>query len=135
MQEVEFDINTTFKTKDGVRLLPQERSELFRLMGERKFFRDAIREIMRDAGDWNSIQELRELRSQGFKSDEVGLKEWHDIHARLSEARRQAEAIAYSEMDADMYAAIELRQVEQDLRQESSRAGEVFDPSILETRK
>ncbi len=44
LEEVEFDINTTFRTKDGVRLLPQERSELFRLMGERGFFKDAIAE-------------------------------------------------------------------------------------------
>ena len=135
LQDVEFDINTTFRTKDGVRLLPEERSELFRLMGERGFFRNAIKEIMRDAGDWDSIQKLRELRSQGFKSDEVSLKKWHDLHARLSEARRQAEEIAYAEMDADMYAAIELRQVEKDLRGEYATAGEVFDPSILETRK
>ena len=134
LQDVEFDINTTFRTKDGVRLLPRERSELFRLMGERGFFKDAIGEIMRDAGDWDSIQKLRELRSQGFKSDEVGLKQWHAIHARLSEARRQAEDIAFAEMDADMYAAIELRQVEKDLRDEYSTAGEVFDPSILEIR-
>lgn len=134
LQDVEFDINTTFRTKDGVRLLPKERSELFRLMGERGYFQDAIKEIMRDAGDWDSIQKLRELRSQGFKSDEVGLKQWHDIHTRLSEARRQAEDIAYTEMDADMYAAIELRQVKKDLTEEASRAGEVFDPSVLETR-
>ena len=134
LEQVEFDINTTFRTKDGVRLLPEERSELFRLMGERGHFQDAIKEIMRDAGDWDSIQKLRELRSQGFKSDEVGLKQWHDIHARLSEARRQAEEIAYAEMDADMYAAIELRQVRKDLTEEASRAGEVFDPSVLETR-
>ena len=132
---MEFDVNTTFRSKDGVRLLPKERSELFRLMGERGFFKDAIKEIMRDAGDWKSIQELRELRNKGYKSDEVSLKKWHDIHARLSEARRAAEDIAYAEMNADMYAAIELRQVQQDLMEESSTAGEIFDPSILNQRK
>ena len=104
-------------------------------MGERGFFKDAIKEVMRDAGDWDSIQKLRELRSQGFKSDEVGLKKWHDLHARLSEARRQAEEISYAEMGADMYAAIELRQVEQDLREEAATAGEVFDPSIIDIRR
>jgi len=135
LEAVEFDINTTFRTKDGIRLLPEERSELFRLMGEREYFKDAITEIMRDAGDWDSIQKLRELRSQGFKSDEVSLKKWHDLHARLSEARREAEEIAYAEMDGDMYAAIELRQVEKDLREDYATTGDVFDPSILETRK
>jgi len=134
LQDMEFDVNTTFRSKDGVRLLTKERSELFRLMGQRGFFKDAIAEIMRDAGDWKSIEQLRELRNQGYKSDEVSLKKWHDIHARLSEARRAAEEFAYAEMDADMYAAIELRQVEKDLQEEFSTAGEVFDPSVLDTR-
>ena len=135
LEDVEFDINTTFRTKNGVKLLPKERSELFRLMGNRGYFRNAIKEIMRDAGEWNSIKELRELRSQGFKSDEVSLKKWHDLHARLSQARRTAEDLAYAEMDADMYAAIELRQTQQQLSGDYATTGQVFDPSILETRK
>lgn len=135
LQEMEFDVNTTFRTKDGIRLLPAERSELFRMMGEREFFKEAIQEIMRDAGDWKSIEKLREMRIKGYKSDEVSLKKWHDIHARLSEARRAAEEIAYAEMDADMYAAIELRQAQKDLTEEYSTVGEIFDPSILNQRK
>jgi hypothetical protein len=135
LQEMEFDINTTFRSKDGVRLLPQERSELFRLMGERGFFKDAIAEIMRDAGDWKSIQQLRELRNQGYKSDEVSLKKWHDIHARLSEARSAAEDIAYAEMNADMYAAIELRQAQQDLTAEANIAGETLNLESIQIRK
>ena len=135
LQEIEFDVNTTFRTKDGIKLLPAERSELFRLMGERGFFREAIAEIMRDAGDWKSIEKLRQLRSQGYKSDEVSLKKWHDIHARLSEARRAAEDIAYAEMDADMYAAIELRQVEKDLTAEANVAGETLNLESIQIRK
>lgn len=135
LQEMEFDVNTTFRTKDGVKLLPAERSELFRLMGERGFFRESIAEIMQDAGDWKSIEKLRALRSQGFTSDQVSLKKWHDIHARLSEARRAAEDIAYAEMDADMYAAIELRQVEKDLTAEANIAGETFNLESIQIRK
>ena len=135
LQEIEFDVNTTFRTKDGIKLLPAERSELFRLMGERGFFREAIAEIMRDAGDWKSIEKLRQLRSQGYKSDEVSLKKWHDIHARLSEARRAAEDIAYAEMDADMYAAIELRQIEKDLTAEANVAGETLNLESIQIRK
>jgi len=135
LQEIEFDVNTTFRTKDGVKLLPAERSELFRLMGERGFFREAIAEIMRDAGNWKSIEKLRQLRSQGYKSDEVSLKKWHDIHARLSEARRAAEDIAYAEMDADMYAAIELRQVEKDLTAQANIAGETLNLESIQIRK
>ena len=134
LEEMEFDVNTNFRSKDGVKLTAPERSELFRLMGESGFFKEAIQEIMRDAGDWKSIEELRELRNQGYKSDEVSLKEWHDLHARLSEARRAAEEIAYAEMDADMYAALELRQVQKQLTEEANIAGETFDDSILNIR-
>ena len=134
LQEMEFDINTNFRSKDGVKLTAPERSELFRLMGERKFFKEAIQEIMRDAGSWKSIEKLRELRNQGYKSDEVSLKKWHDIHARLSEARRSAEDFAFADMDADMYAALELRQVQKQLTEEANIAGETFDDSILNIR-
>ena len=134
LQEMEFDINTNFRSKDGVKLTAPERSELFRLMGERGFFKEAIQEIMRDAGSWKSIEKLRELRNQGYKSDEVSLKKWHDIHARLSEARRAAEDFAYADMDADMYAALELRQVQKQLTEEANIAGETFDDSVLNIR-
>ena len=134
LQEMEFDINTNFRSKDGVKLTAPERSELFRLMGERGFFKEAIQEIMRDAGSWKSIEKLRELRNQGYKSDEVSLKKWHDIHARLSEARRAAEDFAFADMDADMYAALELRQVQKQLTEEANIVGETFDDSILNIR-
>jgi hypothetical protein len=134
LQEMEFDVNTNFRSKDGVKLTAPERSELFRLMGGRGFFKESIQEIMRDAGDWKSIEKLRELRNQGYKSDEVSLKKWHDIHARLSEARRAAEDFAYADMDADMYAALELRQVQKQLTEEANIAGETFDDSILNIR-
>ena len=134
LQEMEFDINTNFRSKDGVKLTAPERSELFRLMGERGFFKEAIQEIMRDAGSWKSIEKLRELRNQGYKSDEVSLKKWHDLHARLSEARRAAEDFAFADMDADMYAAFELRQVQKQLTEEANIVGETFDDSILNIR-
>ena len=134
LQEMEFDINTNFRSKDGVKLTAPERSELFRLMGERGFFKEAIQEIMRDAGSWKSIEKLRELRNQGYKADKASLKKWHDLYARLSEARRQAEEFAFADMDADMYAALELRQVIEDLREEANIAGEIFDDSTLNIR-
>lgn len=134
LQEMEFDVNTNFRSKDGVKLTAPERSELFRLMGERGFFKEAIQEIMRDAGDWKSIEKLREMRNQGYKSDEVSLKKWHDLHARLSEARRAAEYFAFADMDADMYAALELRQIQKQLTEEANIVGETFDDSILNIR-
>ena len=127
LQDIEYDYNTTFKTKNGIRLTATERSELFRLMGERGYFKDAITEIMRDAGDWNSIVRLRNLRRQGKTSEEVSLDQWNNIHIRLNEARRTAEEFAYQDMDRDMYAEIETRQIRENLRQEASSRGEFLD--------
>ena len=127
LEAAEFDVNTTFKTKDGVKLTASERSELFRLMGTSGHFKASIQEIMRDAGNWNSLPKLAELRRRGVKSEDVSLKKWHDIHVRLSEARRAAEDFAYAEMDADMAAALELRQVEKQLSEEAAVMGQTFE--------
>jgi len=126
LQDMEFDINTTFRTKDGIKLEAAERSELFRLMGTGGHFKAAIQEIMRDAGDWESIAKLRDMRRQGLTSDDVSIKRWHDIHSRLSEARRAAEEIAYADMSAQMFGQIEKRQVEQDLTEEANIVGETL---------
>jgi hypothetical protein len=82
---------------------------------------------MQAAESWDSIKELRELRNQGYKSDEVALNKWHDIHARLSEARRQAEEYAYAAMDRDVYAQIQQRQIERDERALAAQKGTVFE--------
>jgi len=126
LQDMEFDINTTFRSKDGIKLEAAERSELFRLMGVGGHFKASIQEIMRDAGDWESIAKLRDLRRQGLTSDEVSIKKWHDIHTRLSEARRAAEEIAYADMSAQMFGRIEQRQIERDLTEEANIVGETL---------
>ena len=130
LEAAEFDVNTTFRTKDGIKLTATERSELFRLMGTSGHFKASIQEIMRDAGEWKSLPKLQELRRQGVKSDAVSLKKWHDIHVRLSEARRAAEEFAYAEMDADMAAALELRQAEKDLSEEAATVGQTFESTL-----
>lgn len=127
LEDMEFDVNTTFKTKQGVKLTAPERSKLFRLMGEQGYFKNSIQEIMRDAGDWNSIAKLRDLRRQGVKSDKASLAKWHDIQVRLSDARRAAEDFAYAGMDSQTMMGIEQRQAEQDLTEEANIAGEVLN--------
>ena len=62
LEQMEFSYNTTFRTKNGVRLTASERSELFRLMGEQGHWERSIKSIMKDAGDWDSIARMRQLR-------------------------------------------------------------------------
>ena len=130
---MEFSYNTTFRTKNGVRLTASERSELFRVMGEQEHWKRSIKSIMKDAGDWDSIARMRQLRrpqlfgGEGATSEEVALEKWDLIHLRLDQARRDAEELAYQELDSDIYAQIEARQLQQDLREEAAEQGEFLD--------
>ena len=99
-------------------------------MGEQEHFKNSINEIMRDAKDWQSIARMRKMRRVGVRSEEADLRKWDQIHIRLSQARRDAEEFAYADMDRDMYAEIERRQIEQQLIQEANIAGETLDPTL-----
>jgi hypothetical protein len=127
LEALEFDVSTTFKTRNGVKLTAPERSELFRLMGEQGYFKASIQEVMRDAGDWNSIAKLREKRLQGVKSDQASLDKWHDLHTRLSDAKRAAEDFAFAGLNGELITAIEQRQAEQELIGEANIAGELLN--------
>ena len=134
LQEVEYDVTTSFRVKDGVKLKPQIRSELFRIMGEQKIFRGAIRDIMRDAGNFDTIQRLRELRKQGVTSDKVGIDDFDRIHIRLDQAKRVAERAAYTQLEPDVLLKIKEAEVQARLNSRAARLGQTLDET-LSTRK
>ena len=127
LEAIEFDMSTTFKTRKGVKLTAPERSELFRLMGEQGIFKAAIQDVMADAGNWKSIEKLRSMRRQGVKSDKASLDKWHDLHVRLSDAKRAAEEFAYQGLNAELVTSIEGRINEQELTQEANISGELLN--------
>jgi hypothetical protein len=109
LQDIEFDISTTFKNRKGVKLLPAERSELFRLMGEQGYFRKRVAAISRSAKARNTIERLREARKAGVSSEETSLDDFDLVHYDLGVALRDAEQFAFEELDSDMRVAIEAR--------------------------
>jgi len=127
LEDMEFDLNTTFKKRRGVPLTATERSELFRVMGEQGYFKASIQEIMRDAGDWKSISKLREMRRQGIKSDQASLEKWHDLQVRLSDSKRAAEDFAYQGLNAELIIGIDQRISEKDLTSEANISGELLN--------
>jgi len=127
LEEMEFDLTTTFKTRNGVTLKASERSALFRLMGQQEFFKDSINAIMKDAKDWQSVAKLQRLRRQGVKSDQVSLDKWHDIRVRLQSAKRQAEEFAYQGLDAGTVTLIQKRSTEKALTQEANITGDLLN--------
>jgi len=110
LQDIEFDISTTFSKREGVKLLPEERSELFRLMGEQGFFKKRVKSIMNSAAAFNTIEALKEARRNGKTSEQVSLDDFDRIHYQLGVALRDAEKNAFFELDSDMRTAIEARQ-------------------------
>jgi hypothetical protein len=109
LDEIEFSLSTSFKTRDGVKLENTERSELFRLMGEQEYFKKRVRSIMNTAQARNTVQELKEARRRGVDSERLPLKHYDNIHYMLGVALRDAEQQAYNELNSDMRLAIEAR--------------------------
>ena len=131
LQAIEYPISTTFNSKNGVKLLAPEQSELNRIMGEDGHWKAGIREVMKDAGDWKSIARLKALRRQGYTSEEVPLEKWELLHVRLRQSQKEAEDAAFARLNKDMFAAIELRRVEDVLQKQAVEEGAVFDPTTF----
>lgn len=124
LQQVEYPTATLFKTKDGVKIPKQMRSELLRIMGEDGHFQAGIREVMRSNKQWRSMESFNELRRQG-KAPELAT--WHRIHERLQSAQRFAENLAYSRLDPGLQQKFVQLQVEEQLKQAASRQGVVLN--------
>ena len=136
LEEIEFDVSTTFRTKDGIELNPQERSELFRLMGERGYFRDRIKSIMKTAESRQTIERLREARLKGMSSEKLSLDNFDNIHYQLEVAKRDAEKLAFAELNSDLSAAIDARIVAQKMMATQEKQGIIPDvESTLNIRR
>ena len=131
LQDIEFDIATSFKTRKGVELLPRERSELFRLMGEQEFFKRRIAAIRRSAMARRTIERLREARKNGVTSEETSLDDFDLVHYDLGVALREAEDMAFGQLDSDMRIAIEARRQAALAAENAAKGGRI--PALEET--
>ena len=131
LQDIEFDISTTFKKRKGVELMPSERSELFRLMGEQGYFRQRINAISRSAMARRTIERLREARKNGVTSEETSLDDFDLVHYDLGVALREAEEFAFGELDSDMRIAIEARRQAALAAEAAAESGRI--PALEET--
>ena len=92
--DIEFDSRPTFaKAKGGVDYTPEERSELFRLMGEQGVFRDELRRIMSnvDAQKWRDA--IKAHREEGHSIDaQVYADLYYEVNRALRWAKDEAES-------------------------------------------
>ena len=92
--DIEYDARPTFsKSSKGVEYTPEERSELFSLMGKQGRFRDAIKRIMKsnEAKEWRA--QIKAHRKEGHKIDEqVYANLYYQLDRELRFAKAAAEA-------------------------------------------
>ena len=91
--DIEFDARPTFtKAKGGIEYTPEERSELFRIMGQQGKFRNKLKEIMGsvDADKWRAA--IKEHRKNGNSIDATKFANlYYRVNAALRDAKQQAE--------------------------------------------
>ena len=127
LNHVEYDVSTTFKTKEGVKVPPAIQSELFRIMGEDEIFKRGIQEVMKSVKDWKSLQSFEEMRNKG---NDVDIKQWHNIHARLRRAQKFAEQSAYRRLQPEMQKQLITAQVEKMEKEQANQLGQPFEESL-----
>ena len=111
LYDIEYDVSSAFKTRNGVELLAEERAELNAKMGKRGFFRQEINRISKIADVRNTIKELKEARRfpNFISSERLPIGKYDQIHILLKDAQKQAEELAFAELDFEMQDTIQQR--------------------------
>ena len=123
LYDIEYDVSSAFRTRNGVELTAPERAKLNALMGERGAFRQDISNIMRTAEARNTIKELQEARRNGIDSKTTPIGKYDQIHIMLSRAQKNAEDLAFSELDFVMQDEIQHRIMLKKLNNEKAEMG------------
>jgi len=130
LQDIEYDAVPIFnKGENGVDLTPDERSELFRIMGTQGTFRKAIAKIMADYPADDFKTSLREARSLAPAGEKIPADKWNFVYNRLDMAARAAKEEAFSLMNEEMKAELKAREYAAGVNARRVARGEV--PSAL----
>lgn len=127
LNHVEYDVSTTFRTKEGVKVPPAIQSELFRMMGEDEIFKRGIQEVMKSVRDWESIESFEKMRVEG---NDVDIKKWHNIHSRLRQAQKLAEEMAYRRLDPQLQRQLITAQVEKLQKDQANVLGQQIEEPL-----
>ena len=109
LYDIEYDVSSAFRTRNGVELTAPERAQLNAIMGKMGSFRESIGNIMRTADARNTIKELQDARRNGITSETTPIGKYDQIHMMLNQAQKQAEELAFNELEHEMQSAIQQR--------------------------
>jgi hypothetical protein len=109
LYDIEYDVSSAFKKREGVDLMADERNALNAEMGRMEFFKKEINRIAKTAEARNTINELKTMRRQFIGSDEAPIGKYDQIHMMLREAQKNAEELAYRNLEPEVRNAIDQR--------------------------
>jgi len=109
--DIEYDVSSAFKTRDGIDLTNTERAALYKKMGEQQVLRKEISRISKIAAARNTIKELKIARRPPnfIGSEKLSIGEYDQIHTMLRDAQKLAEDLAYEALDSEMKNGIQQR--------------------------
>ena len=111
--DIEYDVSSAFRTRDGVDLNNTERAALYKKMGEQQVLRKEISRISKIAAARNTIKELKIARRTDplnpNSSEQISIGEYDQIHTMLRDSQKLAEDLAYEALDSEMKNGIQQR--------------------------
>ena len=111
LYDIEYDVSSAFKKRQGVNLEATERNALNAEMGKQGYFRNEVARIMKTAEARNTINELKAMRRPPnfIGSQDTPIGQYDQIHMMLRAAQKEAEERSFNMLTPEMKAAIEQR--------------------------
>ena len=111
LYDIEYDVSSAFKKRQGVNLDKSERNALNAERGRQQYFRKEVARIMKTAEARNTINELKALRRPPnfVGSQDTPIGQYDQIHMMLRDVQKEAEERAFNMLTPEMKAAIEQR--------------------------
>jgi len=125
--DIEYDVSSAFKTRDGVDLTNTERAALYKKMGEQQVLRKEISRISKIADARNTIKELKIARRTDplnpKSSKQIPIGKYDQIHTMLRDSQKLAEDLAYEALDSEMKNGIQQRILIQQINNRNAAQG------------
>jgi len=125
--DIEYDVSSAFKTRDGVDLTNTERAALYKKMGEQQILKKEISRISKIADARNTIKELKIARRTDplnpNSSKQIPIGKYDQIHTMLRDAQKLAEDLAYEALDSEMKNGIQQRILIQKINNRNATQG------------
>ena len=74
----------------GVPLTVDEQAEILEMIGQDGIFLEGVKQVMKYADKTGALEQLNEMRKQGYTNDETNITEWQNIHFMLNGHMQQA---------------------------------------------